>query len=124
MPDDLKNPKDYEIDLGGGRRQILPGHPQYCQIKERHEPHQFKYQYIGYTNTPWNGEYYCDGISRWDLQMTDEIPDSLDDVMQVIELGGAIGRYASTACKQGQHDLCDEYISHPDNDRCGCRCHE
>lgn len=59
-----------------------------------------------------------------------DLPDSLADVPPKAELGGAIGRTASTACKQGQHDLC------PDRDvresmvdllgtaGCHCRCHE
>lgn len=45
------------------------------------------------------------------------VPDSLAEAEPVIELGGAIGRRASVACKQGQHDLCPE-------DECDCRCHE
>lgn len=46
-----------------------------------------------------------------------DVPDNLEDAPPVAELGGAIGRLATTACKQGQHDLC------PDED-CQCRCHE
>jgi N6-adenosine-specific RNA methylase IME4 len=42
---------------------------------------------------------------------------SPNDGSGIVELGGAIGRHATTACKQGQHDLC------PDDD-CDCRCHE
>jgi hypothetical protein len=40
-----------------------------------------------------------------------------DDDVGVVELGGAVGRHATTACRQGQHDLCT--VS-----SCGCRCHE
>lgn len=47
---------------------------------------------------------------------TSGTPDSLDDVPAVVEFGGAIGRTASTACKQAQHDLCAD-------DTCMCRCH-
>lgn len=46
----------------------------------------------------------------------DDVPDSLDDVAPVAELGGAIGRTASTACQQGQHDLCTDLA-------CQCRHH-
>jgi hypothetical protein len=42
--------------------------------------------------------------------------DSPEDVPSVPELGGAIGRRASFACKQGQHDLCTD-------EACRCRCH-
>lgn len=42
--------------------------------------------------------------------------DSLDDVPPVVEFGGAIGRTASAACRQGQHDLCTD-------DSCLCRHH-
>jgi hypothetical protein len=50
--------------------------------------------------------------------MTADVPDDLDEAAQVVELGGAIGRRATTACKQGQHDLCRD---EPD---CHCRCHQ
>ena len=44
-------------------------------------------------------------------------PDDLESFPPAIELGGAIGRPASVACKQGQHDLCTD-------DTCQCRHHE
>jgi len=47
---------------------------------------------------------------------TPEIPDSLEEAPSVVELGGAIGRKATEACRQGQHDLCT-------NRDCQCRCH-
>ena len=46
-----------------------------------------------------------------------DVPDSLEAFPPVSELGGAIGRTASPACKQGQHDLCQD-------DSCQCRHHE
>jgi hypothetical protein len=48
-------------------------------------------------------------------------PYTNDDILAadvgVVELGGAIGRHATTMCRQGAHDLCS--VS-----SCGCRCHE
>jgi hypothetical protein len=46
-----------------------------------------------------------------------ETPENLEQFPPVAELGGAIGRKASVACQQGQHDLCDD-------DECQCRHHE
>jgi hypothetical protein len=46
--------------------------------------------------------------------MTD-IPDDLEQAPPVAELGGAIGRRATVACQQAQHDLC--------TGECDCRCH-
>lgn len=44
------------------------------------------------------------------------VPDYLENVPNVVEFGGAIGRTATAACKQGQHDLCSD-------EACQCRCH-
>lgn len=44
------------------------------------------------------------------------IPDYLENWPTVVEFGGAIGRTASAACKQGQHDLCTD-------EACRCRHH-
>lgn len=44
-------------------------------------------------------------------------PEDMEEFPSVVELGGAIGRTATPACKQGQHDLCVF-------DWCRCRCHE
>jgi hypothetical protein len=54
--------------------------------------------------------------------MTD-IPDNLAEAFPKIELGGAIGRRATVACKQGQHDLCSRELP-ADPRGCDCRCHE
>jgi len=50
-----------------------------------------------------------------------DVPDSLADY-QITELGGAIGRKASIACRMGQHDLCGKDIAALK--QCECRCHE
>jgi hypothetical protein len=44
-------------------------------------------------------------------------PATLEAVPPVAELGGAVGRTASVACRQGQHDLCHD-------PGCLCRHHE
>jgi hypothetical protein len=46
-----------------------------------------------------------------------DTPENLEAFPPVPELGGAIGRTASDACRQGQHDLCKD-------DTCMCRHHE
>jgi hypothetical protein len=51
--------------------------------------------------------------------MTD-IPDTPEDIPPKVEMGGAVGRTASLACRQGQHDLCPEG---GEQDPCNCRCH-
>jgi hypothetical protein len=43
--------------------------------------------------------------------------DSPGDMPPVPALGGAIGRHATVACRQGAHDLCRDA-------GCDCRCHE
>lgn len=52
-------------------------------------------------------------------------PAGLDTVPPVMELGGAVGRRATTACRQGQHDLCDGKLPfmQPADQDCLCRCH-
>ena len=47
----------YEEYLGGGAMRILPGHPKYCPVAERHEPHAFHYP----LGDGGHGQYYCDG---------------------------------------------------------------
>jgi hypothetical protein len=42
--------------------------------------------------------------------------DDYPEIPPVTELGGAIGRTASFACRQGQHDLCKD-------EECQCRHH-
>lgn len=51
-----------------------------------------------------------------ELPASDSRESGLNELPQVVELGGAIGRTATSACKQGQHDLCVG--------ACYCRCHE
>ena len=48
--------------------------------------------------------------------MSSDLPFNMDEVPPVFELGGAVGRTASTACKQTAHDLCTD-------EECLCRCH-
>ena len=54
-----------------------------------------------------------------DVEVVSDGPDghSPDDMPPVVALGGAIGRHATVACRQGAHDLCRDAD-------CGCRCHE
>jgi hypothetical protein len=40
---------------------ILPGHPSYCPLTDRHEPHEFHYA----LGDGGRGQYYCDGIPVW-----------------------------------------------------------
>ena len=49
--------------------------------------------------------------------MTTEPPFYPEDIPPVPRLGGAIGRHATVACKQGANDLCRDA-------GCECRCHE
>jgi len=80
----------------------------------------------------WMGEHQdnaTDEQMRQDLlEMADEVLasmatevttmiDSPKDIPPVPVLGGAVGRHATVACRQGAHDLCTDHA-------CGCRCHE
>ena len=53
--------------------------------------------------------------SGWTIRVDGDPPE--DEVEQVAELGGAVGRTAGVACRGGHHDLCTA-------DGCMCRCHE
>lgn len=59
-----------------------------------------------------------------------DLPAGLEDVPVKVELGGAIGRTASVACKQGQHDLCSGSVEvelgfyGKRTINCRCRCHD
>jgi hypothetical protein len=45
-----------------------------------------------------------------------DVPENMEAFPPVPRLGGAIGRTATVACQQDQHDLCQG--------QCWCRCHE
>jgi hypothetical protein len=52
---------DFEQSLGNGRVLIYEGHPCYCNITERHEPHRFEYLYLDHDGNRVEGYYDCDG---------------------------------------------------------------
>jgi hypothetical protein len=61
----LRRRADYEQYLGNSVTKVLPGHPCYCPLTERHAGHEFSYRYLGKNGeakeTEWTGGYYCDG---------------------------------------------------------------
>lgn len=66
--------------------------------------------------------HLCHGSKRWPPPEEGwEEQMRIEDVPPVVELGGAIGRRATVACQQGQHDLCRDGDL---PDVCQCRCHE
>lgn len=52
---------DFEEPLGDSTIRIFEGHPCYCPITTRHDPHDYRYRYLRADGEPWKGSYYCDG---------------------------------------------------------------
>lgn len=57
----LKRADDYQERLRPGVVRIFQGHPGYCMIAERHEPHLHEYVYASGVSGKVSGRYQCKG---------------------------------------------------------------